>query len=351
MFGRRTKVATTMIELLILLAIVGILSVMYQKIVKRDTLTTKISYLQVLKNMVGFATTETNGYQNLLDDKVCHRFYHSINTIGEKNCEGSSIPDIANLTAVNGMRFFWLQGGFSNNYPDPNSNNAAVGYKFIYVDLDGVAGANTIGKDILPFELTQDGHIRPTGEQVISSTGLTTLKGNVARDPELFSTKVYCVGPKCDPDATNPPAKGEWNMGTRLSYLEAQCLTGNPFPYRASDNGEIQMCVKDTSVYNAVKDNIASLDVVIKAYWKNIMGITSASSPADSSICDDLYTKTNSGAYGLVSMNDSVKRMCRSCYRAVYKAKYCPKAVSASADCPSSVINERSTCITSDYVE
>ena len=352
MSERNKKIATTMVELLILLAIVGILSVMYQKVVKRDTITTKYGYLQVLKNMVNFASTETKGYQNPLDETICHRFYHSLNTLGEKNCVGSFIPDIANVTTINGMRFFGLEGNFENTHHDPNPDLSGFGYKFISVDLDGVAGANTVGKDILNFELTENGHIRPTGEVVIDTNGnRTTLRGNVARDPELFSIGAYCVG-RCGRTGSIE-ADEKLNMGNRLSYLEAQCLTGNPFPYRA-DNGEIQMCIKDasSSVYNAVRDNAGNLDDVVKAYWKTaILNITSSTSPANSSICDELYTNDNSGAKGLVSMNDTVKSYCRACYRAAYKAKYCKNVVSATADCPISVLQEMSSCITSDYVD
>jgi len=344
MFGNSKKNATTMIELLILLAIVGILTVMYQKVINQEALSTKYSFIQVMKNMEGYGATASNGYQNSLGDlngKICNNFFHSINTLGEKNCISSTIPDVANLTTINGMRFFGLDRAFQK---DAEGN----GYLFISVDVDGVAGKNREGVDILNFELTQDGHVHPTGAPIISGGSLTTLKGNVARDPELFvGTATYMKVPETEEELKKATADGKdllyINLGNRLSYTEAQCLTGNPFPYRATD-GKIQMCVYKEDIYNKRNTVTSDVDSAMKEYWKTIQ---------NGEICSQLYSSDKSGAYGLVKATDAVLENCKRCYRAAYKAKYCKNYSSANVaeGCTDAILKEKGACVASNYVE
>ena len=331
MFERNKKYATTLIELLILLAIVGILSVIYQKNVKRDNLGIKYAYKSLLQNIVGYAATQTEAYQKPLKDNICLNIYHMLNVVGEMNCSASSIPNAPNFTTVNGMRFFGLESAFS-----PAAEDSSTKFKMVSVDLDGIGGPNQEDKDILTFEIMQDGHIRPAGQSVIVDGKRSTLKGNAARDPEMFSTSAVYV----PIDATD---KADYrNMGNRLSYTEAQCLTGNPFPYRGKDNGKLQMCVEDNTIRAELNNPTANYNNKIFAYWKDIR---------TGDICDELYTNEKSATYGLVSVNAEVKELCKRCYKLAYKEKFCKNVVVATINCPESVISEQGSCITADYVE
>lgn len=150
MFRGNKKYATTMIELLILLAIVGILSVIYQKTINRENMGIKYAYKSLLQSIVGYAATQTDAYQRPLQNNICINIYNMLNVVGEMNCTGSSIPNAPNFTTVNGMRFFGLESSFAEA-----SEDNSLRYKMVAVDLDGIGGANQEGKDILTFELME----------------------------------------------------------------------------------------------------------------------------------------------------------------------------------------------------
>lgn len=334
------KIATSFVELLIILAIVGILFVLYQKTIDRDAITTKYAYKNVINDMIAYAATETS-QQDFGDSNICASMFNSMNTLGDMYCGRSAIPVLSNLTTTSGMRFFGLESDFIL----PSD----VGTKFVMidVDLDGLSGENRMGKDIYSLEILQDGHIRPAGAAVLDSSGNQfSLDGNIARDPKLYTVK-----------AAYKSADGEYQtLGNKLSYAEAQCLSGNIFPYRASSFPyNIQMCIEDTTVRNAINavrtasatDNIAELtqarDEAIKNYRK--------AQAIENTICTTLYSDDNSVAKGLAKANADVEARCKLCYKVVYKAKYCNGVVEATADCPEAVLEETGSCMTPEWAE
>lgn len=335
MFGNNKKVATSLLELLILLAIVGLLSVIYQKTIKRDSLPIKYAYKNVMANMASYASTVTRGYVINMPLDICNDFFETVNTVGEKNCDinvGSIIPNLPNMTTINGMRFFGLTNSFSNSPADGGER-----YVMISVDLDGVSGDNRSDKDILTFELLYNGRIRPSGSPIKVNENYTKIKGNAARDPELYSVTAMYV------EAGTDKRTG---MGNRLSYSEAQCLTGNPFPYREKGSGKIQMCVEDSEMREAIETAYSNGQIVsaadIKKYWDKIK---------DGSICDELYEDKDSVAYGLTKANSTVISYCKKCYKAAYKAKFCSGVTTATSDCPEAIIQELGICTTPEFVD
>ena len=70
MFKSNKKYAPTFVELLILLAIVGLLAVIYQKNVKRDNIGIKYAYKNLLQSIVGYAATQTDAYQKPLKNNI-----------------------------------------------------------------------------------------------------------------------------------------------------------------------------------------------------------------------------------------------------------------------------------------
>lgn len=318
MFKFNKKLAMSFVELLIMLAIVGALVAIYQKTVNRESIAYKIGYKTVLNNMKSYASTVTNGYKSLLPDLICDSMFSMFNTIGEKNCGTSIIPDVPNIVTTNGMRFFGLESQFVT------AQDGGQNYLILSVDVDGIGGDNKSDKDIFSFELMKDGKIRPSGAPVVAGNNSTLLRGNAARDPEIYSVMAYYV-PK--------DAKGKEdyeNLGNRLSFAEAQCLTGNPFPYRAR-NGEIQMCIEDSDVREDI-DNGSFDDSALKDYWDGIR---------DGSICNNLYGD-DSVATGLVSATDEVIENCEKCYQAVYKEKFCNTGIADAATCEA--IEEEGSC-------
>ena len=59
MFGVSKRIAASMAELLIILAIVGILSVLYRNVINEEAIAVKAGYRTILNNMVNFANNET----------------------------------------------------------------------------------------------------------------------------------------------------------------------------------------------------------------------------------------------------------------------------------------------------
>jgi len=339
------KSATSFIELLIIFAIVGVLFVLYQKTVDKDAITTKYAYKNAINDVIAYAATETDTYRNNLPNPICENFFNAINTLGDKNCNISQVPVLPNLTTTSGMRFFGLHETFK-----PASDRDDGSFIMIDVDLDGLFGDNTMGKDIFTMELLQNGRIRPAGEAVLDASGRQLrIKGNIARDPQLYAVSAAYI----PEGVTN---KDDYQtMGNRLSYAEAQCLSGNIFPYRSRSNPyDIQMCIEDRTVRNAINavrdavggataDQIAARDAAIKEYRKE--------QATNNTICSRLYTDDDSVASGLAKANNDVVQRCQKCYKAVYKAKYCAGVTTATTDCPQAVLNEKGSCMTPEYAE
>ena len=90
MFGVSKKLAASMAELLIILAIIGILSVMYRKTVNQEAIVVKYGYKTLINDMMGFAATETNSYeQKFSTAPICEQMFRMVNSLGEKNCKYS----------------------------------------------------------------------------------------------------------------------------------------------------------------------------------------------------------------------------------------------------------------------
>ena len=91
------KIATSFVELLIILAIVGILFTLYQKTVDKEAITTKYAYKNVINEVIAYAATETDAYKNNLPNNICENFFSAINTLGDMNCNTSAVPVLTNV--------------------------------------------------------------------------------------------------------------------------------------------------------------------------------------------------------------------------------------------------------------
>ena len=316
MFGISKKIATSMAELLIILAIIGILSALYRKTVNPDAVAIKFGYKTLLNNMIAYAATQTNSYENELPNYVlCDNMYDMVNTLGDKNCDYSVMPVVPNFITTSGLRFFGLEQSFKSydNFGEPSM--------FISVDLDGLLGANKFEEDIFPFELTKSGRIRPTGSP-------SKMKNNVALDAELYAVNVSYI-----PEGAENKAEFK-TIGNRISFAEAQCLGGNPFPYRdAFPPHKIQMCVEDanirTAINNAAEDStkIAARDEAIRGYR-----YTQA---INNTICSSMYGN-NGIAKGVTSVDAPGIERCKYCYKIAYVKEYCSTETekSVTGRCP-----------------
>ncbi len=341
----RKRLATSFVELLIILAIVGILYVLYQRTVDKDAIATKYAYKNLINDMISYTATETDSYANTLPNPICNSLFDAFNTLGDKNCDISSLPALPNFTTTSGMRFFGLNASFKKANDTDDGN-----FIIVDVDLDGLFGENTLNKDIHSFELLQNGRIRPSGAAVLDTGGSqVAIKGNVARDPSLYTVSAAYI-----PEGATDKADYQ-TMGNRLSYSEAQCLSGNIFPYRArSAPYDVQMCVEDNTVRNAINavKNASSSDLAsktaqreeaIKNYRKN--------QATNNTICSNLYTNSKSVAKGLAKANSDVVNRCKKCYKVAYKAKYCQGVTTATTDCPQSILDEKGSCMTPEWAE
>ena len=162
-------------------------------------------------------------------------------------------------------------------------------------------------------------------------------------------------------------------IGNRIGYAEAQCLGGNPFPYRdANPPHELQMCIENEDVRNAINafnpsflgatipeiadltgdgiSTIADRDEAIRRYRRDL----ALEEGADNIICSGLYTDENSVARGLTPINATGVRRCGYCYKIAYIQDYCAtpeqiwadeaaeiKNLDANDDeiCPDTIIN------------
>lgn len=374
MFGTSKKLAASMAELLIILAIVGILAVLYRNTINEDAIATKAGYRNVLNNMIAFASTETT-VNNPFDrpfglTSICDRMFKMVNTLGDVNCEYSMMPVVPNFTTTSGMRFFGLEQIFLNH--DTFGERSI----FLTVDIDGLMGPNTFEGDIFPIELMQSGRIRPAGSAIFNNgANRNPMKGNVARDAELYAINLSFI-------PSGATTKDDFKViGNRISYAEAQCLGGNPFPYRdANPPHELQMCIEDEVVRNAINAFNPSISPDDRPDIEDLNGdgnITSADRDEEirryrralaleegeeNLICSGLYTDEASVAYGLTSINETGIRRCGYCYKIAYIEDYCSspdkiwtnpnaqedarvKIVDANGDeiCPDAIINAEIT--------
>lgn len=332
------KSASSLIELLLILTIVGVLAVLYLRTIDRDAIATKYAYRNLINDMISFGYNQTNAYTTPFTSgsTICDIFFDSINTLGDKNCTTSRYPDVPNLTTTSGMRFYGLEQAFQNANPDDGREQ----FIMITVDLDGLYGENMLNKDTFTFELMQSGHVRPAGAAVISNEEVLSYEGNVARDPSLYTAKAYYVPSY----ATN---KSDYqSLGNNLSFAEAQCLSGNIFPYRESSSPfALQMCIRDNAVINAIESGQTDeREDAIKDYLLN-----QATDGQGTNICDNLYSNDNSVAKDLLAVNNTVVGRCKQCYKAVYKAKYCQGVTSSTEDCPQAVLNETGVCTAPEW--
>ena len=244
-----------------------------------------------------------------------------VNTLSEKNCKYSVLPVIPNLTTTSGMRFFGLEQTFQNH--------DGMGEKsvFIQVDLDGMLGKNKFEEDIWPFELMESGRIRPTGSKEKKAN-------NIALDSALLAINASFV-----PDGV--VSKTDFlTIGNRISYAEAQCLSGNIFPYRdVYPPYELQMCIEDDDI----REYINAFNVSIPAADRptvndqNGDGVISSAdrdekirkyrleqaTPDDNTICSGIYSDDNGIAKGITPILDEGKTRCKYCYKIAYVNDYC----------------------------
>lgn len=342
MFGIAEKRASSIAELLIIMAIVGILAFMYQRAFDKDAVVTKYAYKNIMQNLNSYAVTKTDAYQNLLPNNICTDFAETINTVGDYSCPTSSINVTPNVVSTSGMRFY----GLGQDFQDRDKDGTA--FIIIDIDTDGIKGYNQVGKDILSVEMLQTGYLRPSGAAVLTDNEQNDLEGNPARDPKIYTTMAYYV-PK---DATDK--KDYKVMGNRLSYAESQCLTGNLFPYRErSGNFNIQMCVEDSTIRNAINNYRNSATDENKTAKIEAIREKEYSAATSSAFCKSLYTSNKSVAYGLTSASSTVIDYCQKCYKAKFKSKYCESTDTEGYDSAmcSAVASEEGSCQIKDFVD
>lgn len=332
----KARKGSSLIELLVIMTIVGILAVLYLRMIDRDAIAVKYAYRNLINDMILFGYNQTNAYTQPFanNSSICDVFFDSINTIGDKNCTTSRVPDVPNLTTTSGMRFYGLEQSFQSSNPDDGMGQ----FIMITVDLDGLSGENMQSKDIFTFELMQSGHVRPAGAAVVSNDEVLSYEDNPARDPKLFTAKSYYV-------PSTATSKNDYQtLGNNLSFAEAQCLSGNIFPYRESSAPyQLQMCVRDNDVINALypdDNNGNNAENTIKEYLQ--------SQANNNTICNQLEN-VNAVAKDLNGVNDIVVGRCQRCYRAVYKAKYCQGVTALNEDCSQAVLNETGICTAPEW--
>lgn len=320
MFGVSKKLAASMAELLIILAIIGILSVMYRKTVNQDAIAVKYGYKTLMNDMIGFAATETNSYERRFPSSpICENLFRMANTLGGKNCAYSVVPVIPNLTITSGMRFFGLEQMFQtyDNYGEKSV--------FIQVDLDGLLGKNQMEEDIFPFELMQSGRMRPSGSS-------SRQAKNIARDSQLLAVNASYV------PAGATTQDQFLTIGNRISYAEAQCLSGNIFPYRdVHPPHKLQMCVENATVRNAINGRrdrtmtAAERDEIIRQYRFD--------QAKSNTICSGIY-KTGGVAEGQTPITPKGEDRCKYCYKIAYMKDYCSTEAekSVTGRCPPEIV-------------
>ncbi len=339
MFGNNKKTASSFIELLIILAIIGVLSVMYQRTVDKDAIVAKYAYKNILNNVISYAATATDSYQVSLPSNICTNLFDMVNTIGDKYCEASVIPNIPNIITTSGMRFFGLRQDFQDR-------DGETPFLILDVDTDGMNGDNALGKDIFSLELLQSGKVRPSGAAVLSGNSQVAIKGNPTRDPALYTTMAFYV-----PENVTE-RKGYLAMGNRLSYSEAQCLTGNLFPYRErSEPYNIQMCIEDSSIRTAINNYRNNPSAANRAAKENAIKAEMWTQASNNTICNQLYTDNKSVAHGITSASTSIKNRCRQCYKAAYKSKYCGEGSTEPNCSNAALVSEKGHCETQEFAE
>ena len=308
MFKPSKKQAASFMELLIILMLVGILSVIYNKTVDKNAIITKFAYQNLLDNLTAYTITATDNYVNDLPNDLCRDMFNSFNTIGEANCLKSYPPcptgtpeaigentvncvkgGLPNFVTTNGMRFYGLEKGFIDHMdliPDPDGK---VRKSIIFdVDLDGLYGNNDYAKDIMSVEIIQNGKIRPVGI--------------IATDPKLYAASATYVYDNEFVDYTDKTGKTQKrnktkSMGNRLSYAEAHCLTGNIFPYR-DKFGTIKLCIENANLRDAITAYQASQTPANETELRRRIGYAQQLNQAKHTCSNSLYGN-GGAAYGI----------------------------------------------------
>ncbi len=348
MFGVSKKLAASMAELLIILAIIGILSVMYRKTVNEDAIAVKYGYKTLMNDMIGFAATETNSYERRFPSSpICESLFRMANTLGGKNCVYSVVPVIPNLTITSGMRFFGLEQTFQT-YDKYGEKSV-----FIQVDLDGLLGKNQMEEDIFPFELMQSGRMRPSGSS-------SRQAKNIARDSQLLAVNASYV-------PSGATTQDQFlTIGNRISYAEAQCLSGNIFPYRdVHPPHKLQMCVENATVRNAINAFNSGIVESDRTAAKNALGdkngdgVTTIADrdeeirlyrleqATNNTICSgtsSIYNHSTGIAKGQTPITAEGATRCGYCYKIAYIRDYCSTETERSNDarCPATLFDNDS---------
>lgn len=305
MFKISKKLAASMAELIIILAIVGILSTLYRKTINEDAIIVKSAYQTIIRELNNFTSTLTDFNRIMLGrGSLCNSFARNLNTVGDINCNFSQYPLVPNLTTTSGMRFFGLEQRFTNNIESPNNENSI----FIQVDIDGLLGQNRFEEDIFPVEILQSGRIRATG-----SSG--KQRNNIARDAELYAINVsYVPNNVIEQEGFLP-------IANRVSYAEAQCLSGNIFPYRdAHFPHEIQFCIADNELRDALNLNLAGFNSIAgRAEYIRRYRLEQA---LNNTICEGIYAAGGIVA-GVTPITATGVERCQYCYISAYARDYC----------------------------
>lgn len=358
MFGVSKKSAASLAELLVILAIIGVMSVMYNRTVDKDAILVNYAYKNLMNNVIGYAATVTDTYQNPFPNgTICNRFAETVNTLGDVNCGTSNSPFNPNLTTTSGIRFFGLDRNFvdygdGTSWGDSGKMDAMS--VFIEADLDGLAGDNRKGVDIFGFELFQNGRIRPTGNAVVVG-GQNISKGNIARDPNLYSVTASYIPPGVTDRASFQ------NIGSRLSYAEAQCLSGNFFPYRedSSGSGHLQMCIEDEELRTAINRFRDDQNAANRIARNELIRTKRLEWAESGEICDAIYEEPTGVTYRWPKLTDDGVERCKKCWRAAYRDDYCVTEASKTAEdaagnriCPDTILDANiGTCLTQKWAE
>lgn len=230
----KNKKAMTLIELMLVIAIVGIvvsafIGVIKPKIINRDSYKIKATLYSLQKvDEVALSKQRANGAWSFTDnvEDVCLSFIDIVNIRKEISC--SSEGD--NFVLANGVLISELSGEW--NSPTENIKHP---YIEAYFDINNEGEPDEEGKDIFNFRLFKDeAIIVPTAPEILTETNLAKYRVITLREKQN--------------NAYIDTYKVVENTKNGVSFGEAACITGVADEFLTSEEkNSIPNCTRNTS--------------------------------------------------------------------------------------------------------
>jgi type II secretory pathway pseudopilin PulG len=192
--------AYTLAEIFIVLAIMALIAAIVTPTLQVADIDAKlyVRSFEVIKKVNGEVIASNTMGSLLPDSTYCNSFLHIVNTVPTPapDCTYSDyLNDDPNFTMTNGIKLFGLETSFS-------ASNPVV----VRVDVNGNRGPDTVDKDILKFNVFQNGFVEPSGtiEENIIKCKITINGYDLATKSDLISAIESITG---------------WNHGQATSYV------------------------------------------------------------------------------------------------------------------------------------